>query len=343
MSEPLHDPDIWGTDPDLAARRARAYAANASWREPKLGQVDPVSGPVGLSVAISDFLAVRIPPRKLLLAPWLRQSGSAMIHAWRGVGKTHVAIGAAAAIASGGKFLRWQAPEATPVLYIDGEMPEDIIQERFRNELQNCPALPNGRYIRLITPDRLPDDETVPNLLTAEGQARIEPDLVGVGAVVFDNVATLFRQSQDQNQAGSWLAAQDYILRLRRRGIASVIVDHDNKSGGNRGTSAKQDVLDTVMHLTLPTDYLQSQGARFNVQFEKARGFRGRDAEPFQAQLVETVSGSDWTITDAADIELERVAELVRDGMKERDIRAELGIGGSKLSRLKKQIQERGN
>lgn len=295
----------------------------------------------GLSISVADFLAVSIPPRKLLLAPWLKQADAAMIHSWRGIGKTHVGVGVAAAIASGGQFLRWTAPQPARVLYVDGEMPQDQMQERFRAAIASCPGLPSGQYLRLITPDRLPDNTIVPNLLTPEGQAAIEPDLEGVELVLFDNVATLFRNGEDQNQAGSWLGAQDYILRLRRRHIASILIDHDNKTGGNRGTSAKHDVLDVVIHLTRPADYLQPQGARFNVGFTKSRGFWGRDAEPFEARLIETINGPAWTVTDAADVMLERVAEMLRDGISERDIRAELQIGGSKLSRFKKKIADR--
>ena len=190
--------------------------------------------------------------------------------------------------------------------------------------------------------DRLPPDYRMPNLLTPEGQAAIEPDLEGREVVVFDNLATLFRTSDDQSAAAGWLAAQDYILALRRRGIASVLIDHDNKAGGNRGTSAKHDVLDTVIHLTRPSDYREAEGARFNVEFSKARGFWGRDVAPLEAKLIETPNGAAWMVTDADDVVLERVAELVRNGIKERDIRSELGIGGSKLARLKNELKNRG-
>lgn len=46
-----------------------------------------------------------------------------MIYAPRGVGKTHVALGIAYAVTSGGQFLGWQASKPRGVLYLDGEMP----------------------------------------------------------------------------------------------------------------------------------------------------------------------------------------------------------------------------
>ena len=53
-----------------------------------------------------------------------------MLFAPRGVGKTHVALEAAYAVATGSSFLRWHAPEPHPVLIIDGEMPAGTLQER---------------------------------------------------------------------------------------------------------------------------------------------------------------------------------------------------------------------
>ena len=50
-------------------------------------------------VDIADFLACEFPPRANLLAPWLPRQGLAMIHARRGVGKTHIALGIASAVA----------------------------------------------------------------------------------------------------------------------------------------------------------------------------------------------------------------------------------------------------
>jgi putative DNA primase/helicase len=159
---------------------------------------------------------------------------------------------------------------------------------------------------------------------------------------IFDNVATLFRTAEDPNSASTWLAAQDYILGLRRRGIAVLLIDHDNKTGGNRGTSAKHDVLDTVIQLKQPSDYVSSQGARFEVCFTKHRGFRGKDAMSFEAQLAEERGQPVWTMRDAEEAELARFEELTGRGLKDRDVRKEMGIGGSKIARLKTALANRG-
>ena len=296
--------------------------------------------PVLISKPILEFLACEFPPQRTLLSPWLRSSGLTMVHAWRGIGKTHFAIGVAHAVASGSCFLKWQTDKPARVLYVDGEMPAQAMQERFRAALATG-SLSDPNYLRLITPDLLAEGQQVPNLLTAQGQAAIENDLRDCDLVIFDNVATLFRTEEDQNSVSTWLAAQDYILGLRRRGLAVMLVDHDNKSGGNRGTSAKHDVLDTVIQLKRPSDYQSAQGARFEVHFTKHRGFWGRDALPFEAHLAEKPSGPAWTVTEIEDALLDRVAVMIRDGCTERVIREELQIGGGTLAGLKKKLKER--
>ena len=69
-----------------------------------------------------------------------------------------------------------------------------------------------------------------------------------------------------------------------------LVIHHGGKSGMQRGTSRKEDVLDTVIGLRKPPDYQADQGARFEIHFEKARGFYGPEAEPFEARLM----GDQW-------------------------------------------------
>ena len=78
------------------------------------------------------------------------------------------------------------------------------------------------------------------------------------------------------------------------RGQSSHVCAPCRKGGGQRGTSRKEDILNTVISLRKPPDYSPAQGARFEVHYEKARGFYGKDAEPFEAWLKE----GQWSIGD---------------------------------------------
>ena len=103
------------------------------------------------AIGLADFLAMDFPPRRMLLAPWLPMGGLGMLFAPRGVGKTHVALEAAYAVATGSSFLRWHAPEPHPVLLIDGEMPAGTLQERLSLDR---PALRDRPAVARLPPDR---------------------------------------------------------------------------------------------------------------------------------------------------------------------------------------------
>jgi putative DNA primase/helicase len=117
-------------------------------------------------------------------------------------------------------------------------------------------------------------------------------------------------------------------------------VHHAGKGGGQRGTSKREDVLDSVIALRRPQDYRPNQGARFEVHFEKHRGFHGSNAEPFEARYEERDGAAIWTRTTIADVEMKRVVEAMRDGMSLRDAATELGMTKSKVERLKAKARE---
>src|SRR5262249_51179329 len=92
--------------------------------------------------SIAEFLAREIPEREMLLLPIIARQGLVMLFSWRGIGKTHTAIGIAYAVATGGTFLRWRAPKPARVLYIDGEMPAKAMQERIAAVVQAAEGQP---------------------------------------------------------------------------------------------------------------------------------------------------------------------------------------------------------
>jgi hypothetical protein len=71
------------------------------------------------------------------------------------------------------------------------------------------------------------------------------------------------RQSQPlttgrENEAESWLPVQQWALSLRRRGISVLLDHHAGRNGEQRETSKREDVLDTMLTLRHPADYLTS-------------------------------------------------------------------------------------
>ena len=80
------------------------------------------------------------------------------------------------------------------------------------------------------------------------------------------------------------------------------------------------------------------QGARFEVHFEKNRGFHGDDAKPFEASL----GAGRWTTRDLADADMTRVVALSAEKMSVRKIAEETGIAKSRVSRMQVKAREAG-
>ena len=85
---------------------------------------------------------------------------------------------------------------------------------------------------------------------------------------------------------------QGWLLRLRQQGLSALAVHHAGKSGAQRGTSRREDLLDTVIALQHPSDYVPSEGLRCEIRYEKNRGFHGEDAKAFEVRMSLEGSGS---------------------------------------------------
>jgi DNA-directed RNA polymerase specialized sigma24 family protein len=282
--------------------------------------------------AMQEFTGLAIPLRSHVLGPILPEKGLAMLFAPRGVGKTYVALAMAYAIASAGRLLRWSAPSCRSVLYVDGEMPASELQERLRR----LAAAHTGDYpdsLKILSLD-MQEARVSLNLASELDQELIEQ--IDAEVLILDNRSTLVYAGRE-NDAESWDAMQPWLLRLRRANRTVLLVDHAGRGGfAARGTSKREDVLDTIIHLKRPSDYEPDQGARFEVHLEKARGVFGDDAKPFEAQL-ETTDGADhWLVKSLEDANAARVIEASEEGLSCRDIAKELGISKSTVHNIRR-------
>ncbi len=281
-----------------------------------------------VAITAEEFLKKEISPREMVLSPFFPQQGLVMVYGPRGVGKSYLGFGIAVAIATGGKFLKWNAPTPRKVLYLDGELPAKTVQERLA-------LIGNGldlRSLQIITPDLQP--VPMPDISRTEGQVLIEPHLSGIDVLILDNLSALCR-SGNENEGEGWLPVQSWLLGLRKRGIAVLFFHHGGKSGTQRGTSRREDLLDSVVVLKHPPDYEYSEGLRCEIHFEKTRSMLADEAKPFEA----TFRNGTWTTRPLDDCTAEKAAELFADGCTVRDVAKELRISPSKAHRLKKKMR----
>lgn len=223
---------------------------------------------------VSDLMKEEIKPRDMVLTPWLPAQGIAMVAGERGVGKTMFGLGCAMAIASGGEILGWQAPKPRRVLYVDGEMALVDMKQRLHDLQKGHPNLSTAGIFLCSHQDQ---PKGIPNLIENPKVRRdIERSMADMEleVLILDNLSCLCN-SADENSAESWTIMQEWMIRLRAKGYTVVFLHHtgkpDKDSGKTvqRGTSKREDVLDS--YLKLAKDKGQDTG--FQVWFEKHRGF----------------------------------------------------------------------
>jgi hypothetical protein len=309
---------------------------------------DPISlNKSVIAKSLNEFMRQDFPPPRMLLKPWLPAQGIVLVYALRGLGKTLWILTVVQALITQSTFLGiWEVSEPCNVLYVDGELPGAVLQNRLAGIMHNKPS-PTGK-LQIITPDIQPDGGCMPDLSTVAGQNEIEPYLDGVQVLILDSISTL-THSGKENEAESWIPVQQWALRLRRQGITTIFIHHAGKSGQQRGTSKREDVLDTTIALKRPADYSPDQGCRFELHFDKARHFFGQDAEPLEFQLESQdhpdIPGAyiyDWTVATVTRQTHQRVVELARAGLTQADIARELGLAKSTVHYHVKAAREDG-
>jgi hypothetical protein len=204
-------------------------AAKELWRQGYRNEQaeEPVQQSGIRPVSIAEFLAMEFPPRNNILNPWVPKQGIIMIYAYRGIGKTFFALAIGYAAASGGRFLTWDAPAPVGVLYLDGEMPAPVMQQRVSQIVAGANQEPQAPFI-IMTPDLQP--EGMPRIDTPEGQAAIESIMTPeIKLIVVDNISTL--SCAEENKADAWTPVQAWALKQRQRGRTVCFIHHAGKGG----------------------------------------------------------------------------------------------------------------
>jgi AAA domain len=227
------------------------------------------TGLVGHLVSATELSVMNVPAREMIVDPFIPTSSINLLFAARGIGKTWVALSLAAALASGHDFLGFEVRKPRGVLYVDGEMPLAALKERVcaigADRLDNFFILPSESLFRTSGPL---------NIHSKKDQARVDAMLnqIEVQLVIFDNLSSL-RSGIDENDNSSLDVFLQWLLALRHKGYAILLIHHAGKGGDQRGASRLEDFLDTTIKLTaVQKDEAQVAGACFDWTFTKTRG-----------------------------------------------------------------------
>jgi hypothetical protein len=281
------------------------------------------------SHTFGEFLAHKFPPVELLLDPWLPRRGIAMIYGRAGVGKTILAQTTAYTLATGGAFLGWQAPTPSRVLYVDGEMDPAELGNRFGAiHAANRAVGVAGptENLAIMTHVDANGDFGIPDLAdpASNTRDRIEETLGDRDVLFLDNISALCRTGVE-NDAESWALMNDWLIGMRRRGKTTVLVHHAGKSGKQRGTSKREDPLNTILVLEDGKD-----GEPLNIRFIKNGGFVRPDPIPVR---ISWQDGQLAVLRDDAGNDI--VAELRRlldEGWTQQQVAEKLDVSQSFVS-----------
>src|SRR5438874_8008281 len=191
-------------------------------------------------------------------------------------------------------------------------MPADLMRDRCYGLRGNNPRLEFLNHEILF-------DRTgkVLNITNPEVQQAITQHCIasGIKVLILDNLSTLAR-GMKENEADSWELVNNWLLDLRRRKIAVVIVHHAGRSGEMRGTSKREDSVFWIIALDdAKKNADDKRGARFVTRFTKPSRNTQEEIPPYEWHLVTENANAKVTISYEKTQSLEVFMQLITDGV----------------------------
>ena len=318
--------------------KAILYSASNDNEEDRVSNPPATPSLSNAVIHLEDLRSMELPERKRHL-PWLPESSIVMIYGARGVGKTMLQLSLGAALGSGTSFLKWPVVAPIGTLYVDGEMPLDELKSRITKLMPSEPAM-----LQFLTSDKVYQASQRNLVLTSESM-RAELDQFldthpEIRILILDNISCLFTGiNEDKKQ--EWEPINAWLLRLRHRGLSIVLVHHAGKGGQQRGTSGREDALDTVIQLSLPADYDPKEGCHFELRFTKSRSIKGEDVATLDVRLEEKDGKLKWKYQSIAESTQEQVNQLLQGGVTcQKVIAQKLGLSKGYVSKLVHRVKQ---
>src|SRR5439155_14999303 len=284
--------------------------------------------------------SLTLKPRQKLLGEWFCEGDLGFIFAFRGVGKTWFALAIAQALSTGGNLWDWQAHAPVKVLYGDGEMPPDLLRNR-------CAGLEAINVNLEFLNHEILFERTgkVLNITNPDVQRAITQRCVNSSTkvLILDNLSTL-ASGMRENEADSWELVNNWLLDLRRRKIAVIIVHHAGRSGEMRGTSKREDNVFWIIALDdTKKNAEDKRGARFISRFTKPSRNQQEEIPAYEWLLVTDEASGIVTISHKQAQTMDVFLQLIKDGVTQcSDIANEMKVSSATVSRLAKRAMDAG-
>lgn len=265
------------------------------------------------AMALRDHLAIEawttrpIPAADRLLGDLVTTTTRTFLVGRTGLGKTLLALGMAVGMASGTGFLHWRSQRPARVLVIDGEMPTELIRARAIDALRRAPVPPGPGSLTIYARDaeedfaaRFPSLGTMPPLNSEGGHnwtLALIAALGGVDVVIFDNVMSLLRGVQKEEEA--WANVLPLAQSLTAQRIGQVWLDHTGHATDRQyGSSTKGWRFDAIgVMAPLPGDQRARDETAFTLTFNypgKARRRTPGNAADFEPVTIR-LADDRWT------------------------------------------------
>ena len=291
-------------------------------------------------VSYPDLLALEIPERPRYL-PWLPEGGNVVVYGPRGVGKTFLQLALAVALTTGKDLWKWKCSAPVGVLYVDGEMQLDELRQRTTALMDTPPVAPLELLTSQLVYQRCGGKDLV---LTSEAMRqeviKILEARPAIRVLILDNISCLFSGIREDSKQ-DWEPINAWLIRLRHQGLATVLVHHAGKGGTQRGTSGREDSLDTVIQLAKPTGVDAREGCHFELSFEKNRSVTGEHVTPLDVKLELVNERLQWVWKPLEVSLLDRARKEVAAGVQGPTELAEmLGCTKGHASKLLKKLKQ---
>jgi hypothetical protein len=286
----------------------------------------------------NDFITMELPEKRVILDPWMPEQSITLISGYRGVGKSWLVVSILDAISKKKKFGPWETETPVPSLYLDGEMAAQDLQYRAKQlDLgKNCKStvfIYSDAYSSNLGQPRA-------NLLDENWRNYMKQYLIdnGIKLLALDNIASL-APGINENSKEDYDPINEWLLTLRFSGIATILLHHVGKAGTQRGTSAREDNIDTSIILKRPIDYNTEDGCRFIMEFNKNRVVSGDQF--LLADLEFKYERGVWTWEPVKVKATNKILRLLDEGYSQKEVVDLLEISKSHVSQTrKKAIQD---
>jgi AAA domain len=243
-----------------------------------------------------------IPSPDRLLGDLITKTTRMFLVGRTGLGKTLLGLAIAAGIASGQGFLHWSSSRPARVVYLDGEMPAELIKPRAIDAMRRLgvPIPPEnllifGRDIEARARRICPSLPPFAALNTDEGRLFMVALLAAIGdvdMVIFDNVMSLI--AGDMKDEVPWSETMSLVAMLTDMRIGQLWLDHTGHNTDRQyGSSTKAWRFDAVGLMTpLADGKPDPQVTAFTLSFDypgKARRRTPDNWQEFQPRTIRLV------------------------------------------------------